>query len=358
MVRINEDKCVGCGLCTLACPYGGIYYNPESGKPVKCDMCNGEPKCVAACPYHVLSHVKNSSIMSYFQVEDLLSHGTILCPGCPAEMALRLTLRVLGRNTILFGAPGCLTSTIVGEGTKIGTQLAAAACLLGNAASVMTGVRRYYKHIGRDVNLVSFVGDGATADIGFQVLSGAAERRENFIHICYDNEGYMNTGIQRSGTTPYGAWTNTSPVGKVDHGKEQPGKNMPLLMLFHSVPYVATATITFLEDYAQKLVKAMQVKDGLAYIHLWSPCPTGWRASQDSAIQISRLAVETNYFPLWEAEHGKIRITHQVSNPKPVSELTRLMQKFSHLSEQELAELQQLVNDSFTSLKNLASISV
>lgn len=357
VVRINEDKCVGCGLCTLACPYGGIYYNATTGETFKCDMCDGDPKCVAACPYNVLSYVKNRSITSYFQTEDMLSRGTSLCPGCPAEVALRLTLRVLGRNTILFSAPGCLTTTILGQETMPGTQLSAASCLLDNVASQMSGVRRYYKRIGRDVNLVAFVGDGATADIGFQALSGAAERRENLIYICYDNEGYMNTGVQRSGTTPYLAWTTTSPVGEMAHGKEQPSKNIPLLMALHNASYVATATIAFLEDYIQKLAKAMQVKDGMAYIHLYSPCPTGWRASPESTVQVSRLAVETNYFPLWEAEYGKIRITHKVSNPKPILELTKLMRKFSHLTEEELAELQQVTNNSFATIKNLADAS-
>jgi pyruvate/2-oxoacid:ferredoxin oxidoreductase beta subunit len=318
-------------------------------------MCGGDPKCASVCPYEVITHIKNSTIVRYFETEDMLSPGTSLCPGCPAEVALRTTLRILGRNTILFSAGGCLTPLILGQQTKVGTQLAAASCLLGNVASVMTGVRRYYKHIGRDVNLVAFVGDGATADIGFQALSGAAERQENFVYICYDNEGYMNTGIQRSSTTPYKAWTTSSPLGKMTHGKEQPSKNMPLLMAVHGISYVATATVAFLQDYAEKLTKAMQVKDGMVYIHLYSPCHTGWRASQDRDIQISRLAVETNYFPLWEAEHGKIRITHNVPNPKPLSELTGLLGKFSHLNEEELAEFQQIVNNSFTTIKNLAS---
>lgn len=316
-------------------------------------MCGGDPKCVSACPYGTLSYVSNSAIAGYFQTEDMLSHGTSLCAGCPAEVALRLTLRVLGRNTILFGAPGCIAHVIVGTETLVGTALAASACLLDNVASLMTGVRRYYKHNGRDVNLVSFVGNGATADIGFQALSGAVERHENFIYICYDNEGYMNTGVQRSSTTPYQAWTTTSPVGKIAHGKEQPGKNIPLLMVFNGASYVATATIAFLEDYVRKLSKAMLVKDGVAYIHLYSPCPVGWRAQQDSAIQISQVAVETNYFPLWEAEHGRIRITREITIPKPVGELTKLMGKFSHLSDEGLEQLQQLVNSNLLLLEQL-----
>ena len=245
----------------------------------------------------------------------------------------------------------------MGLNTMVGTHIACTSTLLTNVASVMSGVRRYYKHIGRDVTLLAYVGDGATADVGFQSLSGAAERGENILYVCYDNEGYMNTGIQRSGTTPLGAWTTTSPVGKIVQGKEQPSKNMPLLMFWHGVSYVATASVAYLDDYAKKLVKAMQVKDGMAYIHLYSPCPTGWRTPAEIAVDIARIAVETNYFPLWEAEHGKIRMTKEIDNPKSISELTKVMRKFSHLSEEELEEFQQLVNTRFATLKGLAQLS-
>ncbi len=357
IVRINEDKCVGCCLCTLACPYGGIYYSPATGKSFKCDMCDGAPKCVEACPYQVLTYIKNSPIESYIQVADPVTPGATPCQGCPAELALRFTLQVLGKNTILFTAPGCLATTLQGLDTEVGTRTACSSTLLTNAASVMTGVSRYHRLKGKDVNLLAFVGDGATADAGFQALSGAAERQEHFIYVCYDNEGYMNTGIQRSGTTPLKAWTTTSPVGEVVHGKEQPGKNMPLIMLHHGIRYVATATAAYLEDYAQKLAKAMQTKNGMAYIHLYSPCPIGWRALLDSAIRISRLAVETNYFPLWEAENGRVRITREIANPKPVSEFTRLSGKFSHINEEELAQLQRLVDENYANIKNLTRLA-
>lgn len=355
VVRINEQKCVGCGLCTLACPYGGIYYDTDTDKAVKCDACDGKPKCVEACPYEALHYVQNSPVRDFLRDEDLLSPGTSACAGCPAELALRLTLRILGKNTILFGAPGCAVMWIMGFGTMATNRLATLPCLLTNVASVMTGVRRYYRKVGREVKLVAFVGDGATGDAGFQALSGAAERQENFIYICYDNEGYMLTGIQRSGATPPGAWTTTTPVGQTRHGKEELSKYLPLIMAFHGVPYVATATIAHLEDYFQKVEKAMKVKDGMAYIHLFSPCMIGWRAPMDSAIEICRLAVETNYFPLWEAERGKFRLTKEVNNPKPVGDFTSLMGRFSHLKREEVELLQEAVNARFHLIKTLAS---
>ena len=357
VVRIDELKCVGCGLCILTCPYGGIYYNRQTQKSFKCDMCGGTPKCVEACPYHVITHINNSPVLSYLH-EDVITPGTSACKGCPAELALRFTLRILGKDTIIFGAPGCAVAFIIGFGIQAPARIPEYTCLLGNVASSMTGVYRYYRSIGKEAKLVAFVGDGATVDIGFQALSGAAERGENFIYICYDNEGYMNTGVQRSGSTPFGARTYTTPVGEMRHGKEQTGKNLPLLMLFHGIPYVATASISHPEDYAQKLLKAMNVKDGLAYIHLYSPCTTGWGIPEDQGLDVARLAVETNYFPLWEAEHGKVRITHEVTDPKPIHEYTKLMGKYSHLTVEDQEKIQELVNSRYDVVSSLASSGI
>lgn len=354
-VRVEEGRCVGCGLCTLVCQYAGVMLHAEMGKAYKCDRCDGNPRCVEACEVEVLSFERNSRLRSYLRDGDPFVRGTGLCFGCPAEIALRLTLQILGNDTFLFAAPGCACNPIVGLGTAATTKVPATMCLMTNIASTMTGVKRHYRSRGEDVRVLAFVGDGATADIGFQALSGAAERGENIIYVCYDNEAYMNTGIQRSGTTPFGAWTNTSPIGKLRRGKEQLPKNMPLLMAFHRIPYVATANVGYLEDYAQKLQKAALVRDGTVYIHLFSPCPTGWRSSNNSAIEICRAAVETNVFPLWEAEYGRIRLTKEMKRPKPVEEYLKLMGRYSHLKDEEIRAIQEIVNSEYATISKLAT---
>ena len=359
VVKINKTKCMGCGLCSLVCPYGGIEYNAATKQTIKCDHCNGDPECVKACPHGLLSFVENEAVSDHFQIDDPLVHGTPMCAGCPAETAHRFTMRILGKDVILVGAPGCACSMILGVETPQGVcapeSVPCHMALLTNVASVMTGMKRYYQKVGRDVKVVSFVGDGATADIGFQPLSGAAERGENIIYICYDNEAYMNTGIQRSGTTPMGAWTTTTEVGQYQQGKAKTNKYVPLLMALHGgVSYAATATIGFPQDYARKLKKAMQVKDGMVYMHLFSPCHVGWRAAEDSAIEMCETAVATNYFPLWEAEKGVFRITHEVKDPKPVQEFTKLADRFRHLDQEALDVLQQLVDERMATVQKLA----
>jgi phenylglyoxylate dehydrogenase beta subunit len=360
VVRIEGEKCVGCGLCTLECPYGGIYFDASRGRAFKCDTCDGKFKCVEACKYGVLSVIRNRETYAYLNEDDPVTPGDNCCIGCGAELGVRFVLKVLtklNKEVILFGAPGCAGVVTNAMGTKATTKIPNFFCLMTNIAPIMTGVKRYYRKMGRDVTTVAFVGDGATADVGFQTLSGAAERGENIIYICYDNEAYMATGIQRSGTTPFKAWTFTTPVGQKRRGKEQISKYIPLLMALHGIAYTATANLAYLDDFARKLAKASKVKDGMSYIHLFSPCPTGWRAAPENVVQISRMAVETNYFPLWEAERRKFRLTYEVAQPKPIQEFTRLMDRFSHLRKEELDELQESVNSRFAFIKNLTEIS-
>ena len=351
VVRIDQKRCVGCGLCTLACPYGGIYYKSGPNKAFKCDTCDGKPACVEACPYGVLSFIKSRPIYNRLQ-ESILHSGAFLCVGCGVDLALRFMLRVLGgKDVILYACAGCAVFDVAAAKTALDL------CLMTNIPSMMTGASRYFQKIGKDILLVSFVGDGATADVGFQPLSGAAERGEKILFMCYDNEAYQNTGIQRSSTTPFRAWTMTTQVGAKGQGKGQIPKNVPLLIAMHGVAYTATVTVSHLEDYAQKLEKAREaVKNGFVYIHILTPCPTGWRARPEDAIEMARMAVETNYFPLWEAEWGKFRLTYQPREVKPVTEFTKLQGRFRHLTKQQLDELQKIVNDRFTFLEALTKI--
>jgi pyruvate/2-oxoacid:ferredoxin oxidoreductase beta subunit len=211
--------------------------------------------------------------------------------------------------------------------------------------------------MGREVQAVAFAGDGGTADVGFQCLSGAAERGENIIYICYDNEGYMNTGFQRSSTTPYSVWTSTTPVGQRGAGKKQRSKNLPLIMAVHEIPYVATACISYPYDFERKLQRTIQVKDGLAYIHLHSPCPAGWRIPSEKGIEIGRLAVETNFFPLWEMEKRIYRFTVEVKEPKPLELFLKQMGKYDHLTRNQVKEMKRTLEERYGTLKSLINQS-
>jgi pyruvate/2-oxoacid:ferredoxin oxidoreductase beta subunit len=288
-------------------------------------------------------------IASHFQEEDLLSAATGMCPGCPAELAARVLFKVMGKNVITFRTPGCQPIFM--------TRLAGIPCLMTNIASSMTGASRYLHKIGRDdVTCVCFVGDGATADVGFQPLSAAAARGERILYVCNDNEAYMNTGVQSSSATPQGSWTSTTWVGEGGRGKASEGKYMPLIMLMHGISYVATATMAYYEDYVLKLEKAREaVKHGMAYIHLHTPCNIGWRAPTEKGIEMSRLAVQTNYFPLWEAENGDLQFTKRVKKPKPLTDLIKLQKRFSHINDQELERLQQTIDKRLVLLEKLAS---
>lgn len=356
IVRIAEERCIGCGLCTLACPYGGLSWDSEAQKPFKCDRCDGhgEPHCVAACEHAKLSLLQSRPLVSYLRDQDPFSPGVPNCLGCSIELAMRFTFRVLGRETFVFSTEGCSIFLTRGQSTQAICALPTYICCMTNVPSSATGLKRYYRRLGRDVRVVAFIGDGAAADVGFQPLSGAAERGENIIVICADNEGYQATGNQRSGSTHRFSRTATSPAGGRWRGKPERAKNLPLIMAFHGLPYVATATLSHLEDYARKLRKAMAVEEGMTYIHLLCPCATGWGFRSNRTIEVCQMAVETNYFPLWEAEEGEFRLTHQVARPRPIAEFTKLMQRYSHLSQEELAQLQREVEANLSLIRSLA----
>jgi phenylglyoxylate dehydrogenase beta subunit len=359
IVKWDKDKCVNCQLCTLACPYGGITYNGLTDQVMKCNFCDGDPACVKACPRGALELKQVAAIFNAWgDLEDLVVPGLSACLGCNSEMLLRHTLRRIGSNVVVATPPGCIAGVgSVGFNAKTGLKTPVFHPLLTNTAAMLAGARRYYKRIGRDVTMLALAGDGGTADVGFQSLSGAAERGEQMIYICVDNEGYMNTGVQRSSTTPYGAWTSTTPVGSVLRGKTRDAKPMPLIMVMHNCEYVATASTAFMEDYYGKLEKAIEAaKKGMAYIHVFSPCPTGWRFPTGKLIEVARKAVETNTVPLWEYEYkeGRIRFTHPVDNPLPVQAYLSLIGKYKHLDDKQIAFIQEQTNRKIGVLKNFA----
>ena len=297
---------------------------------------------------------KLPKVLQIYREKDQFAGGLTWCTGCPAELALRAVPMMLGKNIVLVGTPSCSAPVLHGQNIGSWHRLPYYACLMTGVTSSASGLARYFKKTGQEATVICFTGDGGATDIGFQALSGAAEREEKLIYICYDNEGYMNTGNQRSSQTPHSAATTTTPVGALSRGKGSLSKNMPVIMAMHPTSYVATATLSHMDDYCKKLLKAKEKsKEGLAYIHIFSPCPVGWKMTDDSSIQACRAAVRTNYFPLWEAEHGKFRFTQRVGSPKPIKEYTDLIGKYSHLTADELEHFQQSVNERFALIKSL-----
>ena len=291
--------------------------------------------------------------------EDMVSPGISACVGCNVELTLRTCMKVLGPNTIYAVPPGCMGGVgVVGWDTKSGSKIPVFFPLLDNVASMLAGIKMHYEKEGRDVNVVAFAGDGATTDAGMQCLSGAAERGDKLIYICYDNEGYMNTGYQRSSATTKYSWTSTTPVSAEGRGgKRQNKKDFPMIMAMHDIPYMATCSPAFIPDMVAKLEKAMEAsKRGLAYLHVYNPCLTGWGIKADTSIEVCRLAVETNFFPLFECVDGKFVISKAYREPKPVSEFLGRMKKFKHLNEDEIAEIQALADRKWERLKQLAAL--
>lgn len=301
---------------------------------------------------------KLPKVFDYFIEKDQFSGGNSYCAGCPAELALRTVPKVLGREIIMLGTPGCSAPVLHGQNLGTWHKLAYYACVMTGVASSASGLSRYFRKTGQEATVCCFTGDGDAGDVGFQPLSGAAERNEHIIYICYDNEGYMNTGNQRSSQTPLHAATTTTPVGKGQKGKPTVSKNLPLIMALHPAAYVATATLSHMEDYARKLLKAKEKsRQGFAYIHIFAPCVIGFRIGSDASISVCRTAVRTNYFPLWEREDGEFRITVPVNNPRPIKEYLSMVPKFSHFNEDDIADFQKMADDRYNMIKSLVEVT-
>jgi pyruvate/2-oxoacid:ferredoxin oxidoreductase beta subunit len=213
-------------------------------------------------------------------------------------------------------------------------------CAFEATGAAISGVRAGLDARGKqDVNVIGWAGDGGTVDIGIQSLSGAVERQHNVLYICYDNEAYMNTGIQRSGSTPVGAWTTTTTVGKTEDWKKEPKKNMVEIMAAHRIPYTATASIGYPEDFIKKIEKALAIK-GAKYIQVYAPCPTGWRAPPDKSMELGRLVVKNCVYPIYEIENGKYTINRKPAKKQPINDYFAMQGRFRHLPAKMLEELQ------------------
>jgi pyruvate/2-oxoacid:ferredoxin oxidoreductase beta subunit len=215
--------------------------------------------------------------------------------------------------------------------------------------AAMSGLRAALDIKGvKDVTVVGFAGDGGTVDIGLQAMSGAAERLTDGIYVMYDNEAYMNTGIQRSGGTPWGAWTTTTPVGQSHGFKHESKKDIMAIMQAHRIPYAATVSPAFPEDFVKKVQRAKAIK-GFRFLHALSPCPPGWRMNPSMSVEVARLAVDTRVFPLYEIEDGKVRITRK-GKGLPLTEYLKAQGRFQHLTEEEISEMQKGIDDNWIRL--------
>jgi pyruvate ferredoxin oxidoreductase beta subunit len=285
--------------------------------------------------------------------------GHRACQGCAEALAVRLVLKALGRDTIVAMSTGCMeiiSSPLPLTSWKvpwIHNAFENSAAVISGCESGMKAMMRKGKLPAKKINFVGMGGDGATADIGIGALSGALERGHDMIYVCYDNEAYMNTGIQRSSSTPFGASTTTTPAGKASMGQHTQKKNMATIAVAHNIPYVATACSSFPFDLMEKVERASKIV-GPAYVHILSVCPTGWRIQPNEAIKYGRLAVDACVFPLYEVVNGKYRLTYQPQRVIPVKDYLGGQGRFRHLTDKEIEQIQVSVNSDYQKIVRLS----
>jgi pyruvate ferredoxin oxidoreductase beta subunit len=299
---------------------------------------------------------KNIPMGEYF------APGHRACQGCAEVLALRLALKALGPDTVVANATGCMeivssplpTTSWMVPYIHVGFENAAAVC--SGVESGLKALMRKGRVERKQVHCVAVAGDGGTADIGLQALSGALERGHDMVYICLDNEAYMNTGIQRSSSTPYGAMTTTTPPGRLSLGQSTQKKNMAEIAAAHGIGYVATACPSYPWDLIRKVQKAAAVR-GPAYVHILSVCPTGWRSQPEESIELGKLAVASRAFPLYEVDGGVYRLVPKAPKQKPVLEYLKRQGRFRHLTDQTIAEIQRRVDEGFRTLEAKVRIS-
>lgn len=287
-----------------------------------------------------------------YSARDVVLPGDASCHGCPIPLALKILSAVFGEKMILV-IPACCTSVIVG--TYPGQSLKASIIHVpfASAAAVASGVAQALKMRGiNDVQVIAWAGDGGTADIGMATVSGAAERNEDILYIMYDNEAYMNTGIQRSSSTPRGAWTTTTPIV----GKSENKKDVAKILIAHNVPYVATASVGYPHDLYNKLQRAKNIR-GFKYIQIHAPCPTGWRFDPKYTVRIAKLAVETGFWILYEYYNGKLIISGpskpllDSSKRKSIEEYLKLQGRFRGITPEIINSINEYIESNWNWIK-------
>jgi len=296
--------------------------------------------------------------------EELFTPGHRLCAGCGIPQLVRMVLKAIPGPKVIVNATGCLeVATTIYPYTSWKVPWVHNA--FENVAATAAGIEAAFKALEKKrgvkrPKIIALAGDGGTFDIGLQALSGALERGHDMIFICYDNEAYMNTGIQRSGATPRGAATTTTPAGSVVPGKIERKKDLMGIAISHGVRYAATMNPAYPVDMYNKIVKAASV-EGPTVLHYFCPCPTGWRFDTAKSIEVSRLAVQTRYWPLYEYEDGTYRINVVVRNPRPLEDFLKLQGRFAHLLRPEnkhiLEQLKRDVEENWNRLMKLAGLS-
>ncbi|MFQ5901940.1 MAG: thiamine pyrophosphate-dependent enzyme [Thermodesulfobacteriota bacterium] len=262
---------------------------------------------------------------------NLFAPGHTACAGCGEALGARIVLNAAGPNSIATSATGCL-EVFSTRHPQSSWEIPWIHSLFENSAAVGSGIAAGLKALGREdeSRVIAQGGDGGTADIGLQALSGMLERGDDVLYVCYDNEAYMNTGVQRSGLTPYSARTTTSPPGSISWGNKTGKKDMPAIVAAHGAPYVATASVGYPKDIEKKVKKALSIR-GAKYIQIFVTCPLGWGCDPALTIKVAKLAVETGLYPIYEIEDGKITSVRKLAKRKPVEEYLKVQKRFRHL---------------------------
>ncbi len=292
--------------------------------------------------------------------ESKISSGHRMCPGCGAAINARMFMMGTKHPVVVANATGCIeVSTTVYPYTSwkvpwIHNAFENAAATISGVVSAYDVLKRKGK-IKKEIKFIAFGGDGGTYDIGLQSLSGAAERGHNFLYVCYNNEAYMNTGMQRSSATPYGASTKTDPLGNKRQGKQEFSKDLTKIMVAHNIPYVAQTSISHYNDLIEKATKAFEIK-GPKFINSLSPCTAGWGIKENDSLKVARLAVETCFWPLYEVENGKYKISYDPGDKKkPVKEFLKVQKRFSHIinDKKAIKKIQENIDKNWQDLKKL-----